>query len=73
MCKGNTSTLGLHESADAAACSDQGNVAELGMNIANLSLDSVGGRKKGEEKKSSGHKQSVNKHHKSAGGRRMEA
>lgn len=43
-------------------------MAELGMNIANLSLDSVGGWGG-----SSGHKHSVNKHHKSAGGRRMEA
>lgn len=37
------------------------------MNIADLSLDGVGGGG------SSGHKQSVNKHHKSAAGRRMEA
>lgn len=35
------------------------------MNIANLSLDSVG-------RESSGHKQSVNKHRKSARGRRKE-
>lgn len=45
MYKGNTLTLGLHKSADIAICSDQGNVVELGMNIANLSLDSVGGKK----------------------------
>lgn len=70
MYKGNTLTLGLHESADVEVSSDQGNVSELGMNIANLSLDSVGGEKR--EKKAQGIN-SVNKHHKSAGGRKMEA
>lgn len=44
---------------------DWGNVAEMAMNIANLSLDSIG-------RESSGHKQGVNKHRKSERGRRKE-
>lgn len=46
----NTLTLRLHGSADVAVCSDQGNVTELGMNIANLSLDCVRGSEKRKKK-----------------------